>query len=137
MFTFHILLTFSAITASSTVQLPVREVLTLVDAELNALDFIRLSFQPLLITDALQHTTVASLTPWTFPALLSSLEAATTFCIASTRPLSYFDGVEEVGGEVTDGSEEAVAMSLRRFGMDGPRDSMWLHAFTIFTKELG
>lgn len=130
-----ILITFSFIT-SFAVQLPVHEVLTLVDAELNALEFIALSYQPLLITETLQRTTLDSLAPWTFPSLRSSLEAATTFGIASKGSLSHFDDVGEVRGEATEENEE-VPMSLRRFGMEGAGDSRWLHAFTTFTKELG
>lgn len=126
----------SIITSSSAIELPVHEVPTFEDSEFSTLDFIQLSFQPLLITKALQPTTLDKLGPWTFPSLSSSLEAATTFGIASQGTLSHFDVMRGSGGEVT-GEIEEMPMSLRRFGMEGADDSMWLHAFTAFTKELG
>lgn len=81
------------VTSSSTLQLPVREVLKLDDSELSVLDFIKLSYQPLLFPEALSTNTVSSLNPWTFPALPTSLEAATTFCVASTGSLSRHSDV--------------------------------------------
>lgn len=83
-------------TSSSTLQLPVREVLTLEDPELSVLDFIRLSYQPLLFPKALSRDTLAALTPWTFPSLTTSLEAATTFCVASTGSQNHDDDSETV-----------------------------------------
>ncbi|MPD04764.1 hypothetical protein E2C01_100470 [Portunus trituberculatus] len=131
MATSHILVICSIITASSSLELPVRDVPTIADAEFSVLDFIRLSFQPLLITDALQQITLDTLAPWTFPAFHSSIEAATTFCVASKG--SEGEGEDEEGKGNND-----VPMSLRRFSMEGSGDSSrWQHAFTIFTKELG
>ncbi|XP_045115981.1 uncharacterized protein LOC123507273 [Portunus trituberculatus] len=131
MATSHILVICSIITASSSLELPVRDVPTIADAEFSVLDFIRLSFQPLLITDALQQITLDTLAPWTFPAFHSSIEAATTFCVASKG--SEGEGEDEEGKGNND-----VPMSLRRFSMEGSGDSSgWQHAFTTFTKELG
>ena len=127
----HILFIFSIIIASSSIELPVHEVPKILNAEFTVLDFIKLSFQPLLITDALQQITLDSLAPWTFPALHSSIEAATTFCVASKR------SAKEAEGEARDGNDD-MSMSLRRFSMEGSGDSSrWQHAFTTFTKELG
>ncbi|XP_063880797.1 uncharacterized protein LOC135111437 isoform X2 [Scylla paramamosain] len=90
-----------------------------------------LSFQPLLSTDALQQTTLETLAPWTFSSLRSSIEAATTFCVASKGSSG------KAGAEASEGNEE-MPMSLRRFGMEDSGDSSrWQHAFTTFTKELG
>lgn len=89
-----LLITLSLTTTTSALQLPVREVLTLEDSEPSVLDFIRLSYQPLLFPEALSKDTLASLTPWTFPSLSTSLEAATTFCVASTGSLNQNHNAE-------------------------------------------
>lgn len=93
-------------TTSSTLQLPIRDVLTLEDPELSVLDFIRLSYQPLLFLEALSRNTLAALTPWTFPSLSTSLEAATTFCVASTGSLNH-NGDTETGEDVKRKSEKS------------------------------
>lgn len=140
-----------ASTVTSALHLPLIEVSNVAHKDLKIMEFIEQSYQPLVITGSLGRGTVAALAPWTFTALNTSLEAATTFCVATTGFQSLDDRSEEarshrekssVGneGENKDGTRSSVSdgglwMSLRRFGVED--GGQWSHAVTIITKDIG
>ncbi|KAK4326167.1 hypothetical protein Pmani_003291 [Petrolisthes manimaculis] len=110
--------------------MPLLGVHTVTDRDLNVLDFIEESYQPLLVLGAIKKSTISSLMPWTFPALQHSIEAATTFCLASPGGVA----AGELDG-CTVGQCEGKEMSLRRFGVEGK--DKWSYAITNFTKDIG
>ncbi|XP_071515712.1 uncharacterized protein [Panulirus ornatus] len=142
---------FVANTVAVALHLPLVELPTLLHEELSTVDFIDESYQPLVISGSLGLGTVAALAPWTFANLNTSLEATTTFCIASTG----FQGLEVKSGDAgghrgkttagdegkeVDDDQRSVddggsQMSLRRFGVEG--SGQWLHAVTNITKDIG
>ncbi|XP_042221016.1 uncharacterized protein LOC121865566 isoform X1 [Homarus americanus] len=132
-------------TMTSALQLPLIEVFTVANKDYTIIDFIDKSYQPVLIPWSLRRRDVAALKPWTFPALNTSLEATTTFCVASEGSRAVKDCIgkgerDEEGEREEDSkrctSEEVDAqVSLRRFGKEG--EGRWGHAFTTITKDIG
>lgn len=68
--------------------MPLMGVHTVADQDLNVLEFIEESYQPIMVRGAVKKSTVSNLEPWTFPALLHGVQAATTFCVVSPSVLA-------------------------------------------------
>lgn len=66
------------------IELPLVKAYEASSKDITAEEFIDVSYQPVLITDALDRKTVTKLAPWSFARLNASLEAATTFCAVAT-----------------------------------------------------
>ncbi|XP_045602969.2 uncharacterized protein [Procambarus clarkii] len=121
--------------------LPEVEVQAVAGKDLRTMNFIEQSYQPLLIRGALRREVVKSLRPWTFPALCSSLEAASTFAVAFPKHgEEKEDQRDSQEGQMKDAnlgyfSEDGVPMSLRRFCVEG--EGQWEHARSSITKDIG
>ncbi|XP_064080180.1 uncharacterized protein LOC135197140 [Macrobrachium nipponense] len=92
---------FASDPTKSYIELPLVQAHEASAKDITVEEFIDVSYQPVLITNALDGKTITELAPWSFGRLNGSLEAATTFCaVATVAGDATPDDTEEDRGEV-------------------------------------
>ncbi|XP_068238089.1 uncharacterized protein [Palaemon carinicauda] len=101
--------TFDRDRPKSYINLPLVHVYKASAKDISMEEFIDNSYQPVMITAALDKKTVRNLSPWSFARLHASLEAATTFCAVATDGGKIVE--ENVGGKL--GKKEGEKLEVK------------------------